>query len=118
MRTQQSYHDEMVQEMVCEFERRRMHVDACLEGRRGGPPDPVDGRVPDLVATSAFKRIILEVETPETLSDEKTRDQMKAFSGIDGVEFHVAVPSGCVKAMKDKAKEWGIQIDEIWSMGI
>lgn len=75
---QQSKHDKKVQQIVGRLERDGWSVEADLPGR-DNRPDPIGqgGYIPDIVATKAGARRIVEVETSESLS--KDRKQQEAF---------------------------------------
>jgi len=114
----QSDHDKMVKTMADKFEREGMQVKADHIGHRNGQPPSIGGYIPDVLATAMSKKIILEAETPETIASEDTRKQMQAFSTVNGAEFHVIVPKGYTAEMRQKAREWGINIDQVWHMEV
>ena len=74
---QQNKHDKKVGEIARELEAQGWTVQADLPGH--DEPDPIgkDGFIPDVVATKAGAKRIIEVETPESL--EKDRKQQEAF---------------------------------------
>ena len=61
------------------------------------PPEPIDGRVPDVTA-SGQRFHIYEVETEESLDSEETRLQWKAFNRFarqnEHAHFVIIVPRG------------------------
>lgn len=76
-------------------------------------PTEVNGHIPDIIATSFQKRIIVEVETCESISKEHTLSQFRAFSNT-GSEFHVTVPDSCLDTAKHQVRDWNIRVDHWW----
>ena len=114
----QSDHDKMVKTMADKFERDGMSVQADHIGHRNGQPSEIAGHIPDVLASNYQKKIILEAETPETISLDDTKKQMQAFSNVQGTEFHMIVPRGHTADLKQQAREWGISIDQVWHMDV
>ena len=112
----QSDHDKMVKAMADKFERDGVTVKADHIGHRNGQPPEIGGHIPDVFASNSYKKIILEAETPETISLEDTKKQMQAFSDVSRAEFHMIVPKGHTDELRQQAKEWNITIDKIWNM--
>lgn len=62
-----------------------------------GAPMNYGGFVPDIIATNNNSRLIIEVEDDATYSDEYTRDQLTAFSKVQGYRCCLVVPDTCLK---------------------
>ena len=85
-------------------------------------PDQVGGHIPDLSCKkndAARTRITLEAETCETIGDDHTASQWRAFASASG-EFHLVVPKSCgTESGRSKAqrrlRELGLSADEIWA---
>ena len=92
----QQRHDHMVQRIAS-----GLRQEGFREVRAAGvsgfdPPDPIDGRVPDV---AAFNRhgYIYEVETEDTLDRDETLRQWKAFAHYaryNDTRFVIVVPLG------------------------
>ena len=71
----QSQHDKKVKQIANRLKRDGWKVQADLPGY--DQPDPIgnDDRIPDVVATKAGAKRIVEVETPETLEADKKQHE-------------------------------------------
>lgn len=53
------------------------------------------GHIPDVMATNGSRKLIAEVETPDSINDQHTYDQLKLFSAfaqLNGYEFILVIP--------------------------
>ncbi len=73
----QARHDAMVALQAARYKARGYEVAAELDGWPA--PAPVDGQVPDLVATRGDEVIVVEVETEDTLAGKEYGAEHKAF---------------------------------------
>lgn len=74
--------------------------------------------MPDLTADKNGTRIILEVETAGTISDDHTASQWSLFSDAAkkaGGKFHVVVPKGYRRSAEQRLVALGLRADEIWT---
>lgn len=91
---EQSAHDRKVREVARQYKREGYSVKA--DGIRGYKKPSAIGvhrRRPDIEATKAGSRVIVEVETPDSLRTDK--EQLKTFTRHaahkDRTKFHVVV---------------------------
>jgi len=77
-------------------------------------PPQINGYIPDIYAVKDNLKIIVEVETCDTISDEHTRNQYLSFSNIMGTQFHIVVPESCLSQAKQYAQRWRIKVDKWW----
>jgi len=71
-------------------------------------PDPIDGKIPDVVGIIDGDEVIIEIETCETIDTEHTKEQYNAFSKV-GKIFRVYTPKECSQKASSNAKNWGIK---------
>ena len=136
----ETQHDEIVRIMANKFEREGMHVKANYSSHKNETLDVIDGYVPDLTAEDRQYggKIILEAETPDTMSSELTKRRMEILSHVvnvgsraivlksagvssnyyDDAEFHVAILKGYGEKMKSQLELWGMEYDQIWEVNL
>lgn len=82
-----------------------------------GSPISYNGFVPDLVATNNNSRFLIEVEDDATYSDEYTREQLTAFSKVQGYKCYIVVPDTCLRkegrykgraVIENMLNSWGV----------
>ena len=73
----QSKHNSQVRKEVEKLEDKGYKVKADIPGYK--QPDTIGGYRPDYVAKNGSKKIIGEVETPESVSSTRDQKQQKAF---------------------------------------
>ena len=73
----QSKHDQAVQRIANAYERRGYNVTADVRGYQ--KPKTISGYRPDVVAKRGRERIIVEVETPDSVESARDHKQQQAF---------------------------------------
>lgn len=74
---QQSKHDAQVRQTAEGLQRRGYDVTADISGFK--KPDTIGGFRPDVVAKKGWERVIVEVETPDSVNGARDQAQQKAF---------------------------------------
>ena len=74
----QSKHDREVKKTAKEFEDKGYEVNADIQGY--SKPKTVLGYRPDVAATKGNKKVIVEVETPDSVNIARDKAQQAAFS--------------------------------------
>lgn len=69
----QKKHDEAILNSMKYYKRRGFQVEADLPGMK--KPSTINGRIPDLVAKKGRQKVILEVETKNTIKKDKLQHQ-------------------------------------------
>lgn len=103
-------HDDMVNGMIKKLNEKGVTV---LQADINGydKPDEINGCIPDIVGIKKDKtKVVVEVETCESVDIDHTQKQFKAFSSADG-EFWVDCPESCLGELKRNAKSWGVTVD-------
>ncbi len=116
----QTYHDQLVKaaaDFLVKKAHRGVKADAAGYERPGEIvwDGEVRGQVPDIRSA----RVIVEVETDETISDSHSAEQWKLFSTYatgESLAFWVGVPSGSVSKAEERLKELGI-VARVWDLG-
>ena len=75
----QSQHDQAVKKRAEQLQRQGFEVEADLKGWK--QPGTIRGVRPDIDAWKGAKRVIVEVETPESEGDRRAERQRRAFEG-------------------------------------
>ena len=75
----QSLHDKAVQKRAEQLRRQGFDVKADLKGFE--QPNTIRGVRPDIDARKDKRRVIVEVETPESKDDKRAQRQERAFAG-------------------------------------
>jgi hypothetical protein len=79
-------------------------------------PEKIGRHIPDIIAKDASgARIIVEVETCQTINLDHTKEQFEDFSKAEG-KFFVDVPHSCLEQLKQNARSWGTQVDAWYYM--
>lgn len=73
----QSKHDRAVQRAADSYSRQGFDVTADIKGYQ--QPKTIGGYRPDVVAKRGRERIIVEVETPDSVDSARDQNQQKAF---------------------------------------
>lgn len=72
-------HDDLVRAYAGFFEARGYRIEAELAGF--SQPQPIDGVLPDLIATRYEHRVVLLAETPESVTTERAKQEAKVLRG-------------------------------------
>ncbi len=121
-RTPQSQvHHDLLVKQAADFLIRKAHRGVKADAAGYERPGEIvwDGEVRGQVPDVRSSRVIVEVETDETLNDPHTADQWKLFSAYaagEKLSFWVGVPKGSVKKAEERLKELGI-VARIWDLG-
>ena len=73
----QSDHDKRVAEIADKYREQRYSVWADVPGYI--EPLPINSHIPDVVARNGFERIIIEVETEDSVDSDRAESQREAF---------------------------------------
>lgn len=106
---EESMHFLMINVLVDSFEVEGFTVSADHIGGARSRPSPIGEYIPDIEATRADERYLIEVETQSTLESDRTIEQMKILAGQQGARRFVAVPCDCVEVAR-KVRE-GLEDD-------
>jgi len=99
-------HDSYVKLVIPNLQREGANrICADLEGF--DKPFAIKGFIPDVTAYFVYKTIICEIETPEEISTDHTKQQCQAFAS-SGYEFRLYVPQDIVSTAKINLLDWGI----------
>lgn len=91
--TEQSRHDEAVRRSAAQYKARGYRVTADVEGF--SRPDPIRGRRPDVVAQKGRDKVVVEWETPSTLSADKAQQEaLRRGAEAMGAHFEVRLAKG------------------------
>lgn len=77
------------------------------------------GHIPDITSTKNQKYLV-EVETDDSINDSHTEDQWKLFSANakeHSKMFIVVVPKASEAQARQRARELGISVDAVWTVG-
>ena len=117
MRAQsQSVHDAMVRTLALRL--KDQYRDLRADHPEFFPPQKIywsrtgEGHIPDLTGG----RIVIEVETEDTLGSDHTRSQCMlfgTFAAEHGRQFIVAVPRGCRLRMQNWLEIWHVRAEVI-----
>lgn len=77
---QQSKHDAKVRRVAQDLQRKGYNVEADVSGF--GRPDTINGYRPDVVAKKGRDRIIVEVETKDSVNTTRDQAQQQAFKAV------------------------------------
>jgi len=92
------------------------NVSADHIGYPNGKPDEWKGQRADIYAEKGEKKIFIEAETCGTIESKETKVQWVTLSSKEGVDFGIIIPQRCEKKAKEKAEQWGVELDAIWTM--
>ena len=117
-RKSQSDHDKMVKSVADYFIKEKYpNVKADIPGYTR--PDilrwkgETSGHIPDVTSEDGGKfKVIVEVETDDSINDQHTEDQWKLFSAYakrDGAKFLIVVPKGSEAKAEKRKKELGVE---------
>lgn len=110
-------HDNMIRTVALTLQKQGFYVQADHVYWINGAPISRNGMIPDIVATNNYGSFIVEVEDCSTYSDEYTREQLAAFSKVQGYGCCLIVPDRCPEGpgrhnMKNHIKgileSWGL----------
>jgi hypothetical protein len=119
----QSIHDNMVGKVVTHLANKNftgIQVDHLIGYQQPAKiiwKGQAEGHIPD-VTTTGPQKLILEVETAETITETHTKDQWKLFAAHAvniGGEFWAVIPSGHVSTVSMVIQDLGIAA-KIWEM--
>lgn len=116
----QSQHDRLVKAMANMFEGKGYQVKADLDTYQNKPSEWA-GHRPDVEAIKnglINKRILVEVETCDSLDWPNTQAQWQAFSSMPNTLFFVAVPSNCVGEAREKITQLNVKVDQLYSFDL
>lgn len=123
-RRNQEEHDSMVRAVAKHVkENGHSNIKADLPGY--DKPDLIywestkEGHIPDVTSTKN-QGYIFEVETDDSIDDSHTEDQWKLFSANakqHSKKFIVVVPKGSEQQARQRAKQLGINVDDVWTVG-
>ncbi|MFC2076165.1 hypothetical protein ACFLT7_03685 [candidate division KSB1 bacterium] len=103
----------MMSSKLREFEFYDYKVQAELPDKDYKPPKPIDGQVPDIVATLKDETIIVAVETPTSLADlDSIKTRYLVLANQPGTQFQVVLPKGELGPLQKAAKTWGVKVDQ------
>lgn len=79
-----------------------------------GRPNIIRGHRPDIIAVKNSAKIIIEVETIDSFTDQHSIDQLISFSK-GGIETHVIIPrhkyiNASLRLLKDQISEHGLNV--------
>jgi len=77
------------------------------------------GHIPDVTSTTDTK-YIFEVETDDSIDDSHTEDQWKLFSANAkqrSKKFIAVVPKGSEQQAWARAKQLGVTLHDVWTVG-
>ena len=123
-RRNQSEHDSMVQSVATHVENDG-HSDIKADVPGYDRPDLITwkttkkGHIPDVTSTKN-QNYIFEVETDDSIDDSHTEDQWTLFSANAkkySKKFIVVVPKGSDQKAWRRARDLGIDIDDVWTVG-
>jgi len=80
-----------------------------------GKPAGIGGYTPDLSAVFNDKTTLCEVVTIDSMDETQMIEKWKTFSG-SGYEFHMIIPTMTLNAVKEFAKDNGINVDKYWTV--
>lgn len=114
----QQNHDNMVRYVANDLNRRGYRVIADHIGWLNGAPGEINGYIPDIIATASEVNFIMEIETCPSYADDHTREQLTAFSRVQGSTTYVIIPNTCnrsgngydpVPEIHECLRKWGLQ---------
>ncbi|MCK5473893.1 MAG: hypothetical protein KAI53_00665 [Candidatus Aenigmarchaeota archaeon] len=85
-------------------------VDKVISADINGYPKPesINNMIPDVVGIIDGEKIIIEIETCDSIDTEHTKEQYTAFSTA-GYKFRVYTPKDCSNKALAVAKKWEIK---------
>lgn len=123
-RKNQSEHDSMVRSIINYIKgEKHSSIRADLQGYE--KPELIywsgtkKGHYPDVTSTEG-QNYIFEVETDDSINDSHTEDQWRLFSANakeHSKTFIVVVSKGAEQQAQQRAKDLGINIDGVWTVG-
>jgi hypothetical protein len=108
----QTLHDTMISTLATNLASQGYRIYADITGFE--QPPKVGRHIPDIYAFKLNSRIIVEVETSETIGINHTKEQYTDFSNVRGTDFHVMVPERSLATAQAYAESWGITVDKWW----
>ena len=103
----------MIGNKIREFEFYGYEIQAELADKDFKPPDPIDGHLPDIVATLETETIIVAVETPSSLADiDSIKSRYLVLANQLDTKFQVVVPKGELRQLQKEVKGWGVKVDQ------
>jgi hypothetical protein len=93
----QQSHDIMVRIVANDLDQKGYFVQADHIGWKNGPPNALNGHVPDVVAKTESGKFILEIEDGNTYKDQYTKEQLAAYIKDSTDICYVVVPSPITK---------------------
>jgi hypothetical protein len=110
----QGIHNQLVSNQVVTFRNEGYtNIKADHINHPSGQPAMVNGHIPDLSAVKNGFMVISEVETNDSINDQSTIQQWKAFDRSSH-EFHVVVPKSALEDAQSMARRNGITVDKYW----
>lgn len=114
----QSVHDKIIGLQVNAYSSKGYtNIKASHIGYLGGQPDIVNGHIPDLSSYYNGQKVICEVETADSISNNETIEQLKAFSR-SGYILHVSIPKSELQQAQKVARDNGINVNLYWTTEI
>ena len=123
-RRNQEEHDSMVK-AVAKYLKENGHSNIKADLLGYDKPDLIywestkKGHIPDVTSTKN-QEYIFEVETDDSIDDSHTEDQWKLFSAYAeqySKKFIVVVPKELEQQARQRAKQLGIKVDDVWIVG-
>ena len=113
-RNSSALHDMLIREMISTYESGGYYnIKADHIGHPNGSPNEVNDYIPDVSAVKNGATVICEAETADSLYEQHTINQWKAFSK-SAYEFHVVVPLSALNEAKKMAVQNNITVNNWW----
>lgn len=111
-------HKKLIRAMVNKIESEGYHsIKADHIDYKDGSPEKYGGHVPDITAKkNSHTTIVIEAETPDSIDDDQTKEQLQVLSNIPNTKFWIIVPGEIVNKLKQNLKKWNIYYDTIFSL--
>jgi len=109
-----SEHQKIIEKMVNKLKEKGYYVEANIPTERC--PYPILGYIPDIIAYRKGSRIIVEVETIDSLQDEEILlERLSIFSRMrmGKNEFYIIVPDEAILEVKGKLDYLNITVDKL-----
>ncbi|MDY6863373.1 MAG: hypothetical protein SV062_10360 [Thermodesulfobacteriota bacterium] len=106
----------IIEEMINRLENMEFYVEANISSSRC--PYPILGHIPDIMAYRGSHRIIVEVETSDSLQDEDILLQrLSIFSKMrmGQSEFHIVLPDESLVKFQGKLDHLNIIVDKFFT---